>query len=222
MSSLGPSKCTTCTDLEIYAIPEDERPRLSGWRLRLLTISLCICCFLSSLDAIIVSTSIPAIAADLQAFEQSSCMVASYLISYFSFLIIWTKVSDLIGRKPMLITAIIVFLALSGGCGGAETTLQFITQLRVLGGTIGVSIATNLLNSTVQSHLENETPSDNITRNIMQDGSSAETLPNCSQTLILAAFAAGHKQQLLMILGFCAAQFLALALMWEKPLRNFI
>ncbi|KAJ5650184.1 uncharacterized protein N7484_003907 [Penicillium longicatenatum] len=59
-------------------------PSLRDWRLRLLTIGLCHCVFLSALDITIVSTSLTAIANDLHAFEQSSWVVSSYLTCYFS------------------------------------------------------------------------------------------------------------------------------------------
>lgn len=32
--------------------------------------------------------------------------------------------SDLVGRKIMLVLAIVIFLAFSGGCGGAATSTQ--------------------------------------------------------------------------------------------------
>ncbi|KAE8372688.1 major facilitator superfamily domain-containing protein [Aspergillus bertholletiae] len=99
-------------------------PALEGWRLRLLTIGLCLCVFLSSLDITIVSTSLTAISNDLHAFKESSWVVSSYLTSYFSFLIIWAKMSDFLGRKIMLVAALVLFLAFSGGCGGARTPVQ--------------------------------------------------------------------------------------------------
>ncbi|PWY84704.1 MFS general substrate transporter [Aspergillus sclerotioniger CBS 115572] len=105
----------------------------------LLTIGLCLCCFLSSLDAIIVSTSLTTIAKDFQNLEKSSWVISSYLTCYFSFMIIWARVSDMIGRKPMLITAVIFFLAFSGGCGGAGTMLQLII-LRAFQGIGGAGI----------------------------------------------------------------------------------
>ncbi|RAQ47308.1 hypothetical protein AFGD_008745 [Aspergillus flavus] len=59
-------------------------PALEGWRLRLLTIGLCLCVFLSALDITIVSTSLTSISNDLHAFNESSWVVSSYLTSYFS------------------------------------------------------------------------------------------------------------------------------------------
>ncbi|KAL4979749.1 major facilitator superfamily domain-containing protein [Aspergillus desertorum] len=116
-----------------------ERPCLTGRRLTVLTIGLAIAVFLSSLDAIIVSTSLATIAEDLQAFQKSSWVVSSYLTTYFSFLIIWAKISDLVGRKVMLITALAIFLAFSGGCGGAQTALQLVV-LRAFQGIGGAGI----------------------------------------------------------------------------------
>ncbi|KOC18275.1 hypothetical protein AFLA70_59g003481 [Aspergillus flavus AF70] len=101
-------------------------PALEGWRLRLLTIGLCLCVFLSALDITIVSTSLTSISNDLHAFNESSWVVSSYLTSYFSFLIIWAKMSDFFGRKLMLVAAVVLFLAFSGGCGGAHTPIQLI------------------------------------------------------------------------------------------------
>ncbi|KAL4911013.1 hypothetical protein BDW74DRAFT_4902 [Aspergillus multicolor] len=108
----------------------EPKPRLKGWRLRFLTVGLAIAVFLASLDSIIVSTSLTAIAKDLQNWDKSSWVVSSYLTTYFSFLIIWAKVSDLVGRKLMLMIALVMFLAFSGACGGAQTILQLCDQSR--------------------------------------------------------------------------------------------
>ncbi|KAL6233128.1 hypothetical protein BDW75DRAFT_252196 [Aspergillus navahoensis] len=118
---------------------DEEKPCLRGWRLAILTMGLAIAVFLSSLDVIIVSTSLATIAGDLQAFDKSSWVVSSYLTTYFSFLIIWAKISDLVGRKIMLIVALVIFLGFSGGCGGAQTALQLIV-LRAFQGIGGAGI----------------------------------------------------------------------------------
>ncbi|CAD6444310.1 497df385-445e-4097-bfd8-b7a1fd65287b [Sclerotinia trifoliorum] len=112
---------------------------LSGWRLSLLTLGLCLSLMLSSLDITIVSTALVTISDDLHAFDQSSWIVNSYLTTYFSALIIWAKMSDLVGRKVMLVAAIVIFLAFSGGCGGAATSTQIIA-FRALQGIGGAGI----------------------------------------------------------------------------------
>ncbi|PLB48687.1 MFS general substrate transporter [Aspergillus steynii IBT 23096] len=118
---------------------DTRRVTLSGWRLKLLTTGLNLCCFLSALDAIIVTTSLTAIAEDLRSFDESSWVVSSFLTCYFSFLIIWAKVSDLVGRKVVLVAAVVFFLAFSGGCGGARSTLQLII-LRAFQGIGGAGV----------------------------------------------------------------------------------
>ncbi|EDO01118.1 hypothetical protein SS1G_03592 [Sclerotinia sclerotiorum 1980 UF-70] len=100
---------------------------------------LCLSLMLSSLDITIVSTALITISDDLHAFDQSSWIVNSYLTTYFSALIIWAKMSDLVGRKIMLVTAIVIFLAFSGGCGGAATSTQIIA-FRALQGIGGAGI----------------------------------------------------------------------------------
>ncbi|TGO55975.1 hypothetical protein BOTNAR_0233g00060 [Botryotinia narcissicola] len=112
---------------------------LSGWRLGLLTLGLCLSLMLSSLDITIVSSSLVTISDELQAFDQSSWIVNSYLTTYFSALIIWAKMSDLVGRKIMLVVALVIFLAFSGGCGGASNSTQLIT-FRALQGVGGAGI----------------------------------------------------------------------------------
>ncbi|OJJ46498.1 hypothetical protein ASPZODRAFT_166742 [Penicilliopsis zonata CBS 506.65] len=105
---------------------ESPPPALVGRNLGLLTAGLCLCVFLSALDITIVSTSLTSISNDLDAFEESSWIVSSYLATYFSFLIIWAKLSDFFGRKRMLIGAVVLFLAFSGACGGTKAPMALI------------------------------------------------------------------------------------------------
>lgn len=68
-----------------HAVDAAEAPSLQylgGWRLNLLALGLSLSIFLSALDITIVSTSLVSITNDLQAFEDSSWIVTSYLVSY--------------------------------------------------------------------------------------------------------------------------------------------
>lgn len=94
-----------------------------------------------------------------------------------------------------------------------------VTQMRILGGAIGVAIATSLLSNTVISALANVLPAEIVNR-LLQNISSVALLSPRDQVAVQAAFALGYKKQLAMILGFCAAEVLAIGLMWEsKPRR---
>ena len=39
-------------------------------------------------------------------------------------LIIWAKMSDIFGRKPLLIAALLLFVIFSGACGGSQTFVE--------------------------------------------------------------------------------------------------
>lgn len=84
---------------------------------------------------------------------------------------------------------------------------------------MGVSIATNLLNNTTKNQLAKQLSADVLAR-ILRDVSSVRTLSSADQSIVHAAFAEGFHKQLAMMLGFCAAEVIALALMWEWPMRR--
>jgi MFS family permease len=50
------------------------------------------------------------------------------ILTFIGFLIIWAQFSDVLGRKAFVVLALVVFIAFSGACGGAQTA----TQLYVL------------------------------------------------------------------------------------------
>ncbi|KAJ5650183.1 uncharacterized protein N7484_003906 [Penicillium longicatenatum] len=118
------------------------------------------------------------------------------------------SLTTLLSVTPFLVKRHALAVALGG-----------VTQLRVLGGAIGVSAATNLLNNTAREKLAIYLPTEELAR-ILRDISSVKTLSLADQSIIHAAFAAGYHKQLAMILGFCAAEYIALVLMWEWPMRR--
>ncbi|KAJ5248561.1 hypothetical protein N7468_000012 [Penicillium chermesinum] len=118
------------------------------------------------------------------------------------------SLTTLLNIVPFLVEGSALAVALGG-----------VTQLRILGGAVGVSIATNLLNNTARTILATQLPLDSITR-ILHDLSSVTTLPSADQAIVRAAFAEGYHKQLAMMLGFCAAEIIALVLMWEWPMRR--
>lgn len=94
-------------------------------------------------------------------------------------------------------------------------------QFRVLGGTVGLSVATNLLNNAVQDRLQGQIGPD-VLHSIMKNISSMVSLPDSTQMSIREAFADGYQRQLLMVLGFCVAEVLALGVMWERPMKRLV
>ncbi|MCJ1393515.1 hypothetical protein MMC18_006390 [Xylographa bjoerkii] len=119
----------------------EGRPRIyvTGWRLHLLTFALCLSLLLSTLETTIVSTSLVSITNALKDYEQSGWVVTSYLLTYTGFLIIYAKFSDIFGRKPLILTALVIFTTFSITCGTSQTMLELIV-FRSLQGAGGSGI----------------------------------------------------------------------------------
>ncbi|KAK7187202.1 hypothetical protein DPSP01_003982 [Paraphaeosphaeria sporulosa] len=105
---------------------DPERMTLSGVKLNLLTLSLCLSLFLSLLDSTIVSTALVKITSALGGFERGSWVVNSYLLTYTGFLIITAKLSDIFGRRAMVAAGLGIFIVSSIACALARTLTQLI------------------------------------------------------------------------------------------------
>ncbi len=91
---------------------------------------------MASLDQTIVSTALPTIVGDLGGVEHLSWVVTAYLLASTVVTPLYGKFGDLYGRKPVLQTAIVVFLVGSALCGLAwnMTSLIAFRALQGLGG----------------------------------------------------------------------------------------
>ncbi|KAI0378118.1 putative multidrug resistance protein fnx1 [Hypomontagnella monticulosa] len=112
---------------------------ISGWRLYIVALGLGLTLFLVNFEVTIVSAALVSITDDLQDFSRTSWIVTGYLITYIGGLVIWARISDLLGRKKALLVALLIFCAFSGGSGGAQTMIQLII-FRVLQGLGGSGI----------------------------------------------------------------------------------
>lgn len=77
--------------------------------------------FMGAIEGTIVSTAMPSIVADLSGFSLFSWVFSSYLLVQTITIPLYGKLADLLGRKPVFIFGILVFLAGSLFCGLAET-----------------------------------------------------------------------------------------------------
>ncbi len=82
--------------------------------------------FLSILDQTIVGVAMPHIVGDLQGFDLITWVSIAYLLTSTVPIPIYGKLSDLFGRKPIMLFGIVVFLAGSALCGTAQTMNQLI------------------------------------------------------------------------------------------------
>lgn len=97
--------------------------------------------FLAALDQTIVATALPAIIEDLNGLTLLSWVSTSYLLASTAMVPIYGKLSDLYGRKIILLWGITVFLFGSVLCGFATTMIQLI-MYRVVQG-IGAAALTS-------------------------------------------------------------------------------
>lgn len=78
------------------------------------------------MEVSIVSTALVSIKTDMGGFSETSWIVTGFLASYTGFFPIWTKISDLVGRKYAILASASVFVAFSGGGVGSSCITQLI------------------------------------------------------------------------------------------------
>jgi EmrB/QacA subfamily drug resistance transporter len=82
--------------------------------------------FMGAIEATIVSTAMPDIVADLGGFSLYSWVFSAYLLMNSITVLIYGKLSDLFGRRPVLLFGIFVFLIGSILCGFADSMKMLI------------------------------------------------------------------------------------------------
>jgi EmrB/QacA subfamily drug resistance transporter len=95
-------------------------------RVRLIFGALLLVLLLASLDQTIVSTALPTIVGDLGGISHLSWVVTAYLLASTVVTPLYGKLGDLYGRKKLLQTAILIFLAGSALCGIAQNMTELI------------------------------------------------------------------------------------------------
>jgi EmrB/QacA subfamily drug resistance transporter len=100
-----------------------------------------LCLFLAALDQTIVGTALPAIVSDFNGLDMVAWISTGYLLASTTMVPIYGKLSDLYGRKVILVWGIISFLVGSALCGVANSMIQLIAY-RVIQG-IGAAALTS-------------------------------------------------------------------------------
>src|SRR5215204_2934336 len=91
---------------------------------------------LAALDSTIVATALPTIVSELGGLERLSWVVTAYLLAQTVVIPLYGKLGDLYGRKRVLQSAIVIFLAGSALCG-LSTSMLALIGCRVLQGLGG-------------------------------------------------------------------------------------
>jgi EmrB/QacA subfamily drug resistance transporter len=88
---------------------------------------------LAALDQTIVATALPTIAGDFGGLSHISWVVSAYLLAQTAVTPLYGKLGDLYGRKRVLQSAIVLFLAGSALCGAAQSMNELIVFRAVQG-----------------------------------------------------------------------------------------
>ena len=99
---------------------------LQGRALATVFVALMLGMFLASLDQTIVSTALPTIVGELGGLDHLAWVVTAYLLASTVSTPLYGKLGDMLGRKPVFVAAIVIFLVGSMLSGLSQTMLQLI------------------------------------------------------------------------------------------------
>jgi EmrB/QacA subfamily drug resistance transporter len=110
-----------------------QEERLTGRALWTVFAALMLGMFLAALDQTIVSTALPTIVGDLGGLNHLSWVVTSYLLAATVSTPVYGKLGDMLGRKPVFLAAILIFLAGSMLAGLSQSLDELIAFRAVQG-----------------------------------------------------------------------------------------
>jgi EmrB/QacA subfamily drug resistance transporter len=102
-------------------VPHFSHPEI----LRVLS-GILLCIVLAAIDQTVVIPAVPAMAAELHGFSHVAWIVAAYLLTSTAVTPIYGKLSDMHGRRALLMPAIALFVGASVLCGLCQTMWQLI------------------------------------------------------------------------------------------------
>jgi EmrB/QacA subfamily drug resistance transporter len=117
------------------AISSSDQPHvlLSQSRRRAVTAGVMMGMFLAALEATVVGTAMPTIIAKLGGLDHYSWVFSAYLLTSTVTVPVWGRLSDLYGRRPLYLGAVIFFLIGSALSGAAQSITQLIVFRAVQG-----------------------------------------------------------------------------------------
>ena len=106
--------------------PQPGRWVLTHGEIRTIVFGLMLALFLAALNQTIVATALPTIGRDFHDFELLSWIVTAYLLTSTAVAPLYGKLSDIHGRRTMMLTAIGIFVAGSVACAMAPNMITLI------------------------------------------------------------------------------------------------
>ena len=94
--------------------------------------------FIASLEQSVVNPALPQIVAELGGLNLYPWLIQAFLIAQIAVIPIAGALSDVVGRKPLLLTGVLLFLGGSAGCGAAGGIYELIAFRALQGAGAGV------------------------------------------------------------------------------------
>ncbi|KAM0422244.1 hypothetical protein ACHAPD_000689 [Fusarium lateritium] len=127
--------------------PTEHRSKKSLVQIATVMTSLCACVFLAALEVTIVSTALPTIAAHFASDSGYTWIGTSFVLAHTASTPSWGKISDIWGRKPILLVANVIFFAGSLLCALVDDLATFVTgrAIQGVGAAVPITVAVFVL-----------------------------------------------------------------------------
>jgi EmrB/QacA subfamily drug resistance transporter len=141
----------------VSVVPTDKREEASSLSSRrgiAILLLLCLVQFMDVLDASILNIALPSIKSDLDFSQQSlQWVVNGYILTYGGFLLLGGRAADLLGRRSVLVTGLVVFAgsSLIGGLAHSGSLLVGARFAQGLGAAMLSPAALSTLTTTFRS-----------------------------------------------------------------------
>ena len=120
---------------------DEERPQRSKLKIALIMFSLAVAVLLVALDITIVTTALPTIAEEFHSASGYTWVGSAYLIAQSAATPIWGKVSDIFGRKPILLVTNAIFFV-GSLLAGVSVNIKMLIAARAIQGIGGGGLIT--------------------------------------------------------------------------------
>ncbi|HEX3442734.1 MAG TPA: MDR family MFS transporter [Pseudolabrys sp.] len=129
------------------AVQHDPPRALEHREIRTIMIGIMLAMFLGALDQTIVATALPTIGRTFGNLNDLSWVVTAYLLTATAVTPLYGKLSDIHGRRSIMLTAIAIFIAGSVACALADsmTALVLARALQGLGGGGLIALAQTII-----------------------------------------------------------------------------
>lgn len=114
-------------------------------RIAVIMLSLSASVFVSALDITIISTASPAIASHFRSASGYTWIGSAYTLANTATMPTWGRISDIWGRKPLLLAGLVIFFAGSLICAAADSISLLLAGRAIQGvGSAGLNILVNI------------------------------------------------------------------------------